>query len=152
MTTPLPPSDIKIATKIARRAALVLRQNYPSYARDDAAQTAVAAILELHARTGTTDQAHWYNTARNAVVDELRKLQPRRSVNTNTEDRAQTTPPADALIRNRLRELPPDERAAVISVVMWETSPHDFAALSGVSVTTVRGRVTRGLSRLRALL
>lgn len=152
MTSQLPPSDIKIATKIARRAALVLRQNYPSYARDDAAQTAVAAILELHARTGTTDQAHWYNIARNAVVDELRKLQPRRSINQTKEDTTPTAPPADTLIRNRLRELPPDERAAVISVVMWETEPKDFAESVGVSTHVVRKRVARGLARLRALL
>lgn len=152
MPAQLPPTDIKKATKIARRAALVLRQNYPSYARDDAAQTGVTAILELHARTGDTDPAHWYNTARNAVVDELRKLQPRRSSNTEKTVQEPLVIAPDGLLRNHLRALPPDERAAVISVVMWETSPHDFAALSGVSVTTIRGRVSRGLARLRALL
>lgn len=146
------PLDLIAVSLVARRAARVMRTNHPSFSTDDARQTAVEAIFTLHARTGTIDQSHWYTRARNAVVDELRRLQPNKWLNDVQPEDCAPAPTTDFLLRKRLKYLPDDEREAVISVVMWETPARDVAASCGVSAGVIRDRVARGLARLRAIL
>lgn len=143
------------ATEIARNAARVLRRNYPSFSRSDAQQIAVFAIIETYKKTGIFDPAKLYMIGRNAVVDELRTLQPRRTVNDQLLDIRQPSPyqePETPTLRRKVALLPPDERSAVVSIVMWETSVKDYAVAHGITQDTARDRVARGITRLRALL
>ncbi|MDQ6854995.1 MAG: sigma-70 family RNA polymerase sigma factor [Actinomycetota bacterium] len=51
-----------------------------------------------------------------------------------------------------LRELPERQRVAVLLVHGWDWSYDEVADVMGVSVSTVRNHVARGLERLRGLL
>ncbi|MGQ0824866.1 MAG: RNA polymerase sigma factor [Actinomycetota bacterium] len=55
-------------------------------------------------------------------------------------------------LRLALLSLPPRQRAAVVLRVLEDLSEADTAAMLGVSVGTVKGYVSRGLERLRAVL
>jgi DNA-directed RNA polymerase specialized sigma24 family protein len=51
-----------------------------------------------------------------------------------------------------LSELPERQRVAVLLVHGWDWTPGEVAEMLGVSVSTVRNHVARGLARLRGLL
>jgi RNA polymerase sigma-70 factor (ECF subfamily) len=61
-------------------------------------------------------------------------------------------PDVEPALPGALARLPERQRVAVLLVHGWDWRHEDVAALMGVSVSTVRNHLTRGLDKLRTEL
>jgi RNA polymerase sigma factor (sigma-70 family) len=147
---------------------LMARCRDPELTADLAAETFASALEAADrfepARSGGTSAAPWLlGIARNTLLTSVR----RGAVAEGARRRLGCEPLAltdDALTRVELRasldlpleqllgDLPSDLRDAVVARVLEERDYDEIAATLGCSKQVVRKRVSRGLSRLRALL
>jgi RNA polymerase sigma factor (sigma-70 family) len=130
-----------------------------SLAEDVLAETFTRAFAARH-RAYTTNgslRAWLYAIARNLIADELR----RRARFNRAEDRlkARPAPPepepgvgTDPELLHALRELREEEREALLLLAWGELSYGEIAVVTGVAIGTVRSRLNRARSRVRAAL
>jgi len=100
---------------------------------------------------------HWDRVARMAnphgyVYRVARSRTKRRRVRVVFPDPPARMPEIEPGLPDALASLPERQRVAVVLVHGWDHSYEDVAELMGISVSTLRNHLSRGLERLRALL
>jgi RNA polymerase sigma factor (sigma-70 family) len=129
-------------------------------AEDVLAETFTRAFAALH-RAYTTDgslRAWLYAIASNLIADELRRRERRAAAEERLRGRVETqfaqdmgvvTDPELLAALERLR----DEEREVLLLFAWgELSYAEISVVTGVAIGTVRSRLNRARSRLRAVL
>lgn len=149
---------------------LCLRMLTSPQAAEDATQDAfIAAFRALHTFRGGPFRPWLFRIASNVCYDELRRRRARPTLSLDIPaaegqrplDFPHPAPPLDEqaqrlelarCLQEALAALPPDQRLAVILCDVQGLSYEEIAQASGVSLGTVKSRINRARSRLRALL
>lgn len=138
-------------------------------AEDATQDTFVAAFRNIGSLRGDNFRAWLFRIASNMCRDELRRRRRRNEVRQpeRPDGEAWTVEPEDPgetpegeMVRGELRAhlqaallaLPADQRLAIILCDMESMSYEEIAACMGRSMGTVKSRISRGRSKLRALL
>ncbi len=149
---------------------LCLRMLGSPQAAEDATQDAfIAAFRAIHRFRGGAFRAWLFRIAVNACYDELRRRQGRPLLSLDVprgesgrafdvqnpgptlEERAQTSELRGA-IQEGLNALPSDQRVAIVLCDVQGLGYAEIAQVMGVSLGTVKSRINRARSRLRAFL
>ncbi len=148
---------------------LCLRMLASSHAAEDMAQDVfLTAYRRIESYRGGVFRAWLLRIATNACIDELRRRQRRPQV--SLDDRAGGTPAFDlpdesespeervirtelnAYLQTSLMALPPDQRAAVVLCDVQGLSYEEVSQALGISLGTVKSRLSRGRAHLRDIL
>jgi RNA polymerase sigma factor (sigma-70 family) len=109
----------------------------------DAAAEGFAYAWQHWARVRTMSNREGY------VYRVARSRARRRRVRIVFPDVGQEMPDVEPQLGTLLARLPERQRVAVLLIHGWDWPYQDVAALLGVSVSTVRNHVTRGVERIR---
>lgn len=149
----VPPDDVgfnHLAPALGKRVRRALVAAYGTEVGGEAAADAMAYAWEHWEKVRAMDNpaGHLYRVGQSAA----RKYRPRRSI------ALPVVPPGDAWADVRpelpgaLARLSGHQRAAVVLVHAHGETYADAAATLGMSVSTLRNHLARGMSRLRTLL
>ena len=137
---------------------------------EDAAQDAfIAAFRRLDTFRGGSFRAWLFRIAANACYDEMRRRRARPSVSLDIpsgyddrpHDRPDTGPTLDDHVQRQelarclheaLASLPPDQRLAAVLCDVQGLPYEEIAQVMGVSLGTVKSRISRARARLRKAL
>lgn len=126
----------------------------------DVFERALRARRRFDARKGT-EKAWLYAIALNCLRDHIRRSEAERRAHEREVSHLSSQPDADRelelfddreIVAQAMRKLTPDERDAVALRYGADLRVADIARAIGVPVTTVEGRLTRALRKLRAEL
>lgn len=149
---------------------LCLRMVGSPAAAEDAAQDAfLAAYRNIRSFRGQSFRAWLMRIAANGCTDELRRRSRRPALSLDAPPPGGDAPPdppdrapgpeAEALraeqqgvVQAALLRLPEDQRLAVVLCDMQGYAYEEIAEATGVSIGTVKSRISRGRERLRVML
>jgi RNA polymerase sigma-70 factor, ECF subfamily len=150
---------------------LCLRMLGAQQPAEDAAQEAfISAFRHLDSFRGGSFRSWLFRIASNACYDELRRRKNRRTVSLDEpgdrDDERRIDPPSDApameeyaaqtelrsTIEEALTQLPNDQRLALVLCDVQGMDYAEIAVVMSCSLGTVKSRINRARTRMRALL